>query len=146
MGNEIGKQTRGRQKRTPASHYCCRFRALPTELHENEESRNYHSLYVAHAQLSRIGTLPRDLPLRFCIHRVGVAVSVWLLPAPSPPRFPLVAAAALCVLCCEAFQLFSASPLCHLFIKRSAASTTPRCQFLLFLAALRHSSLYSEQQ
>ena len=43
-------------------------------------------------------------------------------------------------------QLFSASPLCHLVMKQSATWIILRYQFPLFLAALGHSSLYSEQQ
>ena len=38
-------------------------------------------------------------------------------------------------------QLLSASVLCHFAMKRPAASTTPRYQFPLFLAALDHSTL-----
>ena len=34
-----------------------------------------------------------------------------------------------------------ASSLCHLAMKQSAASTIPRCHFLLFLAALAHNNV-----
>ena len=47
------------------------------------------------------------------------------------------------VVSCYCSQLFSASPVCHLVMKRSAASTIPRCQFPLFLAALGHSTAVS---
>ena len=60
-------------------------------------------------------------------------------PAPSPPGFPrllLLASSAV-----KSSQLFSAPPPCHLVIKQSAASTLPRGQFPLFLAALGHSTV-----
>ena len=53
---------------------------------------------------------------------------------PQPLRFPLVAA--LGVFCRVAYSLlFSPSPVCHLVMKRSTASTTPQYQLPLFLAA-----------
>ena len=66
----------------------------------------------------------------------SAAVSVRLLPPPRPPGFPwLLLLASSAVRCC---QLFSSLPLCHLVMKRSTASTIPRYQFPLFLAALGH--------
>ena len=65
----------------------------------------------------------------------STAVSVRLL---HPPPFP-----------CHSWrrsQLLSASSLCHLAMKQSAASTTPRYNVPPFLAAVGHNSLYSEQQ
>ena len=84
--------------------------------------------------ISRTGTLPHDLPLRFFIHlqlyQYGCS------PPPRPPGSPW-----LLLLAQQRCQLFSASPLCHLFMKRPAASTIPRCQIPLFLAALGHSTV-----
>ena len=51
------------------------------------------------------------------------------VPLPRPPSFPwLLLLSSSAVRRCH---LFSASPLCHLLVERSAASTIPWCQFPL---------------
>ena len=42
--------------------------------------------------------------------------------------------------------MLSASSLCHLVMKHSAASTTLRYHFLPFLAAVGHSTVYAKHQ
>ena len=94
---------------------------------------------VAHVPLiSRTGALSHDLSLRLCIQPHLSKVSI---------RLPLLASPVPLVILCYSWwssfawrsQLFPASTLCHLVMKRSAASNTPRGQSLLFLAALGRS-------
>ena len=92
---------------------------------------------VVHVPLiSQSGTLPHDLPFRSAF--VDSCISTAARPSPSP-WFLLVAA--LGVICCVwRSQLFSASLPCHLVMKRSAPSATPRHHFPLFLASLGHNT------
>ena len=96
---------------------------------------------VVHVPLvSRTGTLSHNLPFRFCIH---LQLYQYGAPStPSPAGFPwllLLASSAV-----RHSQLVSSSPLCHLVMKRSAASTIPRRKFPLIginLAALGHGTV-----
>ena len=83
--------------------------------------------------------MPHHLPFR-----CGVRPQLcWYAPppAPAPSRFPLL----LFLASTDTWigQLLFASPLCPFVIKRPAASTTPRYQIPLFLAALDHSTLFT---
>ena len=53
--------------------HCCRFRAPPIELNKNKQKVPLTvglKAILAHVLLmSRTGTLPHDLPFRFCIRR-----------------------------------------------------------------------------
>ena len=86
---------------------------------------------------SRIDTYLATRSLISFLHS-STAVSVWL-PVPSPPPHLV---AVLGVLSCVAQPAsLCASSLCHLAMKQSAASTTPRYHFPLFLAALGHNTV-----
>ena len=127
------------------ARHCCRFRAPLIELNENKQSRNYHSLQrvqvYSSTRFTLLVELVQCLATRSAISFLhpSTAVSVPLLSPPRPPGFAwLLLLASSAVRRC---QLFSASPPCHLVTKRSAASTIPRCQFPLSLAALGHSTV-----
>ena len=62
-------------------------------------------------------------------------------PPPRPPGFPCLLPLASSAV--RRSQLFSALPLYRLVMKQSAASTISRCQFLLFLAALGHGTVFT---
>ena len=105
-----------------------------------------HIVASTHGPLiSRTGTLPHDLRFHFCIRQQlcpysSTLISVRVSPPPAhPPVFPL----SLFLASSAAWrsQLFSAAPLCHLVMKRSAASKIPWRPFPLFLAAVDHSAV-----
>ena len=121
---------------------CCRCRAPPPC--EQINSKNQTKLPLDSGPvatqvplISRTGTLPHDLHFYFCIRRQQYQYGC---PSLSPPPLPLSLLLAPSAAAWH-YQLLSASSLCHLVMKHSAASTTPRYHFPPFLAAVGHSTV-----
>ena len=112
----------------------CQYTAIvaPRPLPLNNSTRNNQKLLEFRGWSSRYLSIRSIIPL---LHS-STAVSIRLPPAPpSHPLSTLLGSSA-----AWRSRLLCASSLCHLAMKQSAASMTPRYHFPLFLAALgRHT-------